>query len=305
MESKCSCLSVGGFSLTNVFRTPLHFAVARSSDHNVSRQLIKRGADIGSRNIGGKTPFHTFFRETNRELLACYSTMLETTITDDRGLQLLHYVAWSSKSIIADIQPFLTRDIACISAKDNQGRSVLFFLAERGNIAILDYILNLPKRPNVNDTDTDKMSLMHYAVRSKRVQTINILYKYGCSTQAIDNNKQTALHHAVKRKNLEAAKRLLQLDGKGLLGRVDSRGRSPLDIALSIKEIGMITYLRSMSSSISDGTVENSDELELDKSLQDISTLHSVKISWLNQVISRSGFWRVLFIFILIAILLR
>ena len=165
--------------------TPLHSAIATSNDCNVSKRLVQGGADLCSRNIEGKTPFHTFFRAINRELLASYRTAAETSFVDDRGMQLPHYIAWSSKSSIADIEPFLTGVDLQGYAKDDEGRTVLFFAAERGNIALLQYILNLPNRPHLKDTDVNGMSLMHYAVRSRRVDTIDLLFQHGCSFQIV------------------------------------------------------------------------------------------------------------------------
>ena len=104
-------------------------ALATSSDCHLSRNLFQRGADLYSQNAEGKTPLHTFFRDTNRELLACYRLEAESTIIDERGMHLLHYIAWSSISTVADIEPFLVGADSPKYAKDDQGRSVLFFAA--------------------------------------------------------------------------------------------------------------------------------------------------------------------------------
>ena len=288
--------------MLTILSTPLHFAIARSNDHNLSRKLIQRGADICSCNIEGKTPYHTFFRDTNKELLASYRAAADMTLTDDRGMQLLHYIAWSSKSTIADIQPFLAGDDSHKDVKDDEGRSVLFFAAERGNFAILDHILNLPNRPHLADTDVNGMSLMHYGVRSRRVQTIDVLFRHGCSTQTVDKNKQTALHHAVKRKNLEAIKRLLLLDGSRLLDKKDNHGRTPLDIALIANETAVIAYLRSLSPSLSDATDDLNKPLS-NPEAKEIATLHQALTHWIYQEVPESGIWRIFFAVTVLAFL--
>ena len=223
--------------------TPLHLAVARSQDYDVTRTLMEKGADMSIRNSEGRTPLHTFFRESNRTLFASYKDTLEVDVQDDQGLVLLHYIAWSSKSKVTDIQHLISADTSRAFTRDNEGRSLLFFAAERGNLEILEYILSLPQKPGLTDTDSRGMSLMHYAVRSKRVHAINLLYDSGCPARIVDHNQQTALHHAVKRGNLEAVKRLLLLDGDELLAYEDSHGRTPLESARLSNHEAVVAYL--------------------------------------------------------------
>lgn len=130
---------------------------------------------------------------------------------DNQGMGAFHYVAWSSKSTVADIKPFLTHDVSCLFAKDYEGRSVLSFAVERGNIAMLNYILGLPIQIDLCGPDKRGMSLMHYAVRSKRVEVISILRDHGCDIGALDHCQQSPLHHAAKAGNLEAVKLLLKI----------------------------------------------------------------------------------------------
>lgn len=226
--------------------TPLHFAVASAQDYNVTRTLMEKGADMSIRNADGKTPLHTFFRESNRTLFASYKDDLEVDVQDNEGLVLVHYIAWSSKSRVTDMQHLISADTSRAITKDNEGRSLLFFAAERGNLEILEYLLSLPKRPELTDTDSRGMSLMHYAIRSKRVHAINLLYDSGCPAHIADNSQQTALHHAVKRGNLEAVKRLLLLDGHDLLAYKDDHGRTPLDLARMWNHEAMKIYLEAI-----------------------------------------------------------
>ena len=226
--------------------TPLHFAVAGAQDYDLTRTLLDKGADMSIRNSEGKTPLHTFFRESNRTLFASYNFTSEVDVQDDQGLVLLHYIAWSSKSRVTDIQHLISADTSRAVTRDNEGRSLLFFAAERGNLEILEYILKLPKRPGLRDTDSRGMSLMHYAVRSKRVHAITLLYDSGCPARIVDNSQQTALHHAVKRGNLEAVKRLLLLDGRDILAYEDSHGRTPPEVARLLNHEAIVAYLETI-----------------------------------------------------------
>ena len=221
----------------------MHLAVARSQDIIISRKLLRQGGDICSRSAEGKTPLHTFFRETNRELLACCHDDVESTLTDDQGMHLLHYLAWSSKSQVSDLQPFLTEG-SDVFTRDHRGRSMLFFAAERGNTAILEHFLGSGEQPNWADADCDGLSLMHYAVRSARIQTIDVLHNHGYCALTSDKNMQNALHHAVRRSNLEATKRLLFLYGRTLLDAVDSNGRTPLNLAQDAHDSAALSHMK-------------------------------------------------------------
>ena len=258
-----------------------------------------------SRNIEGRTPFHTFFRATNRDLFASYRTAAEPTLADDRGMQLLHYVAWSSKSTIADIEPFVTGDSLQQNAKDDQGRSALILAAERGNSEILNYLLSLPNRPRLTNTDVNGLSLLHYAVRSRRVETIDLLLQHGCSSQIVDKTGQTALHHAVNRKNLEAVKRLLTLDGDGYLSRQDNRGRTPLDLALSISPENDITAYLSSLTTPSTNTFDAKDDGSLPSG--EVKTSEPWRLGparLIHQVSVRANNWRVIAVATVLVVLL-
>ena len=208
-------------------------------------------------------------------------------------MHLLHYFVWSCKSTVADIGPFLGADASYVFARDHEGRSVLSFAAERGNCRILDHILKLPNRPQLSDTDVNGLSLMHYAVRSRRTQAIEILYHHGCSIRAADKNKQTALHHAVKRGNLEAIKQLLLLNGSDLLERVDSRGQTPLELARKAGKIDVRAYLKSISPSSSPPT-DDFGGLDCPSQLQDVPGLRQSLTQWTYRIRSKLSFWRIL-----------
>ena len=187
-----------------------------------------------SLNDEGKTPFHTFFRDSHRELFASYRTAAESMVIDDREMQLHHYIAWSSRATIADIEPFLGDDLQQC-AKDDNGRTALFYAAECGNIEILTYLLGLPHAPSLVDTDFEGKSLIHYAVksRSRCVETIDFLLQHGCNAHIVAKNGRTALHYAVWKYNLEGVKKLLTVDCSRHLSWRDNDGRTPLDLALS------------------------------------------------------------------------
>ena len=245
------------------------------------------------RNSEGKTPLHTFFRESNRTLFASYKDTLEVDVQDDQGLVLLHYIAWSSKSRVTDMQHLISADTSRAITKDNESRSLLSFAAERGNLEILEYILSLPKRPELTDTDSRGMSLMHYAIRSKRVHAINLLYDSGCPARIADKSQQTALHHAVKRGNLEAVKRLLLLDGHDLLAYKDNHGRTPLDLARLWNHEAITIYLEAIPPPLV-SRASRSRHLECLSGAEEPLPQPTVASRLKLQIMAHARFWQVL-----------
>lgn len=134
---------------------------------------------------------------------------------------------------------------------------------------------------------------MHYAVRSKRTEAIVILYNHGCSIRAVDKNKQSALHHAVERGNLEAIKQLIFLDGSDLLDGVDSRGQTPLDLAINAEKVDVVAYLKSIPHS--SRTPPNDVGRSACRSqLQNTPRSRQSLTQWIYIMTSRLNFWQIL-----------
>lgn len=159
----------------------------------------------------------------------------------------IHYLAWSSKSTVADIQAFSVGDPSYLNIKDHEGRSILHFAAQRGNYPLLQYVHGLSNPPSFSDADAQGKTVMHYAVVSKRIQTIDLVYKHGGDILAVDKQGRTALHIAVMKGNLEAVKRVLQLGGSGQLLFRDLSGCTPAQLAASCGKNAIATYLKQVN----------------------------------------------------------
>lgn len=69
---------------------------------------------------------------------------------------------------------------------------------------------------DLQSTDHRDCTPLHYAVQSKRSETIELLVASGESIYYQDGLFQNALHHAAWWKNLKAAKKLVSLDDSRL-----------------------------------------------------------------------------------------
>lgn len=168
MESKYFGQYIDCFLLT-MSRTPLHLAIARSNDPSISRKLPQRGVDVCTQIIEGKTPLHTFFRETNRKLFTfarlehlrrqwwiteawiCFTTFPGPA----NPLWQIYNLSWQIPQ-------------STFWSKDHEERSSLFLTADRGKIAVLKNRLKLSGKFNLSDTDVNELSMMHINDASRR-----------------------------------------------------------------------------------------------------------------------------------------
>lgn len=210
--------------------------------------MIERGGDICNRNTDGKTPLHTFFKSSLRQIFLSELDSHDCSTEDNSGMNVLHYMVWSSQSKSADIQPFIRTDTCYLLAKDSRGRTLVFLAAERGNVEVLRYLMERLNGPNLDDTDCTGASFIHYAVRSKRShECIEILSHYGCNVRVVDHNGESPMHHAVRKRNLAAVQTLAHLSGNEFVSKLDLHGRTALDLAEMKGEAEISEYLRPIS----------------------------------------------------------
>ncbi|KAL8797987.1 MAG: hypothetical protein Q9182_007051 [Xanthomendoza sp. 2 TL-2023] len=190
---------------------PLHGALAFEDNYDAVRLLIANGADLANQSTDSKTPLHTIFNNTIGQVLQA-ADILEQTAGDYTGMSISHFIAWSSKSTALDFQRGRMHDLTDLWAPDTAGRTSLHLAAARGNLKILDYLLERAMGHHVRGTDLQGLSPLHYAVRSTRVgHVVDLLLAKGGDILTKDRSGCNILHHAAKWDNLEAIKKVLTL----------------------------------------------------------------------------------------------
>lgn len=233
-------------------RTPLHVALDRAKDYTISRTLIANGADLENRDVERKTPCHNFFNMAVGEVLLQHNRdIVDLQTCDNNGMSILQYAAWSSQSqpchIFAcirtdDIEPFMTRD--------HLGRRMIHFAAQRGNIEVLRYLLNLPFNIDIDCKDMAGLTPLHYAAESKRVDTITLLVSKGANIHAVDMHGRTPMHRAATRNNLLAINCIAEIAGKGIIGKVDYHGNTPAQLAYRYRATAAAEYLSDIGNEV-------------------------------------------------------
>ena len=180
------------------------------TNYETSHALLTHGADLGNRDMEGKTPCHTFFNPVVGQILLSHREEISDLLASDhKGMNIFHYASWSSKSEAQHIFACVTPDdVHSISAQDSLGRTMLHLASQRGNVTLIQSLLNLPFKIEVDLPDKKGQTALHYAVHSKRVDTISTLVAAGANIDAVDSQGKTPLDHAREGHNLLAINRL-------------------------------------------------------------------------------------------------
>ncbi|KAL8705253.1 MAG: hypothetical protein Q9201_001632 [Fulgogasparrea decipioides] len=231
--------------------SPLHCALALEDNYDAARLLIESGADLANKAIDNRTPLHTFFTNTVGQVIM-NADWIEETLADSGGMSITHFIAWSSRSTTTDFQRARSHDMIDMWTTDGWGRTCLHFAAYRGNLAVLEYLLERAPPDEVRRTDLQGLTPLHYAVRSSRVAcVVSTLLANGASIFAKDNSDCNILHHAARWNSLGAVKQIAALDVAKTLLSPDKHGRMPSDCATGARMCAVREHLLHMESTIS------------------------------------------------------
>ncbi|KAL8917145.1 MAG: hypothetical protein Q9208_008114 [Pyrenodesmia sp. 3 TL-2023] len=240
--------------------TPLHLAIALAKDYNVSRLLVRSGADLQNKNAEGKTPLHTFFSAVVQQILRCHSDYLDLSASDHDGMTLLHYLAWSSKTSSDDFHKYRQQSHLSLLDVNAEGQSVLHLAAQRGNLAIMRYIIQADGvfRTLADLQDVRGRTALYSAVESKRgAEAVAVLLSHGADIRARDHHGRSALHHAARQGRLTVVEGLVKALSPNMLDDlhiVDIAGKTPEMVATSCNAQHVAVFLqKEMAKSVKHG----------------------------------------------------
>ncbi|KAH7127964.1 hypothetical protein B0J13DRAFT_530646 [Dactylonectria estremocensis] len=245
-------------------RGPLHFT-ARSTfmDGNIFklRRLLQSGADINlplSYQYGSPLAYHIsqdsvttaemlidleadpwatgshFFDATNHAIMKQNLALLKKIMTTKRARDSPE--RWAQPCSIN------------IGGRTRRTGSRLHLAAATGLLAVRFYI-NEGLLTDLEVTDDNLETPMHYAARFKNHSAIEFLKERGGNIDATCRRGLTPLHQAVRLRHLECVKMLLKLGAKQML---DSSGKSPLVYAYAQGNREVIKALESANDHVND-----------------------------------------------------
>jgi ankyrin repeat protein len=168
------------FSNLRYSQTPLHSAIILSKSYDTCRVLLEHGANLWKRNAEGQTPLHTPPNQVSNQILHCYGSLLDVSACGDDGMPLLHYMAWSSKTSLKIFWRYHKHGDVGLEMVDVEGTSLLHLAAQRGNVPVIEYLLDLDQDNNTKLRDRRVRTVLHYKVENKRApQTLAVLVSHG------------------------------------------------------------------------------------------------------------------------------
>ncbi|CAG2256755.1 unnamed protein product [Mytilus edulis] len=190
-----------------------------------------------------------------------------------------------------------------IEVKDNEGRSPFYVACEKGQIAVVRYLMKynenidtknmdntaalsatclnghtevaqllLDNKADINSKDTYGQTALHSACQNGHAETVKILMEFGMNVNQKNKNGRTPLYLACGHGCHDTVKYLLDLNGQALISRVDTtikteKGWSPLHIACCKGYLEIVKLLIDVGMNLNDRTKSNSTPLH--KACQD------------------------------------
>lgn len=147
-----------------------------------------------------------------------------------------------SKKLAQDDAQFL-KDLAHvglhINSKDMQGKTLLFFAVESGDVSNVARLIRLGV--DVNARDMDGRTALFYAMAFGLTDVAELLIRADVNIDGLDKNSATALHYGVAFDKTEASILLINADCDVNVQDVD--GVTPLLLAYQNKNLALIHTL--------------------------------------------------------------
>lgn len=259
---------------TRYRRTPLHIA-ARQSDLEVVRRLLDGGAAIHARDCLGETALHLACRDRGskslrvvKHLLGRGASVLEAAhpdkaggrlppheaalegfkdaveyfldegfdkdATDARGWQMIHHAA--SHGHVGVLKLLLERGTRTGCSTRIEGDRPLHLAACGGHVKAIAVLCEFGADVNV-ETWKGGYYPMHYAAQYGHINVISLLQKKGAKIDALDENGNTSLLHAVRGGKPQAVSLLCDY------GASVNQGGRPLFEAASLGHVDIVSIL--------------------------------------------------------------
>ena len=262
-----------------------------STEFETCRILLQYGADASMQDMEQKVTLHTFFNGAVSTVLLDRHDLIDDELAPDQhGMTVAHYAAWSSRTTPAHIAYFIRAQPLLGNAPDNQGRRLIHFAAERGNIALLEYLCDISITSDINLPDATGCTPLHYAARTKRVGAMACLLSKGADIMnAVSCQGRSVVHEAAARNNVAALDLLFATHriSSSILDIADDQGLTPLVLARRHEARLAVGYLESYFASSSTRTTGST----LPKSSKAISTRHATRRISSSSLQRTSLFW--------------
>jgi ankyrin repeat protein len=209
--------------------TPLHWAVDKGRTH-VVELLIAKGANINAKDKNGDTPLSYAITNENSGM-ATLLLLAGTKIPgkEEELKEMLKKISPLHRAVrdenLGDVKTFLEKYPDQVNARDEFGRTPLYWAAREDNIEICEILLS--HGADINAATPDGWTPLHTAVYNKNPRIVVLLIEKGADVNVKNSDSETPLHWAARR----GEKGLIEpLIAKGAaLDARDNNGKTPLD----------------------------------------------------------------------------
>lgn len=220
--------------------TALHNAVSAKSAEVVD-VLLKGSASFTAKNRRGETPFTkaiyskfgdgvVVFLKHGADPSAYVGTVRpQEEAVKSGNTEMVELFMDHVKGDIKALDDFHNKEVLQ-KMHDDQGMTLVHWIAKRGHSGLLDVVLRLAVRPFMGGIDKTGRTALHYAATGGFTDIIVKLYGQedsGLDLNTQDNDRRTAMHEAAINHHPDTVKGLLKLEADQTLK--DNQGKTALE----------------------------------------------------------------------------
>lgn len=266
--------------------TALHWAAQKGFADIVTMLISTEKVDINGRDDENWTPLHWAVQNGHDDVLDILLNTkgIQINVHQKDEMTPLHFAA--STGNLSALKKLLSVDGIEVDTVDNGGLTALHWACQNGKYQIVDYIVNVDHRADVNKKDDEGWTPLHWAAQNNDIKSVielckndkidmNIKDKQGftpfliavlnsaietlsafLNIQKVDVNVRdldgkSALHFAVRSGNLRVVQILLN-DDRIDVNAKQNNGLTPLHLAVASKNIDVVKLLLSAKGIIPD-----------------------------------------------------
>ena len=190
--------------LTQSFSNTMNNALieaAKSGNLVEIERLLKRGANINTKDSTGRTPLHAASYNDHINIVNfLISNGADVNAKSNVDATPLHMASYSGH---ADIVNFLVSKGANVNAKDNGGRTPLHAASYNGHADIVSFLIGKGADINAKAINDYGVTPLHVASFKGHVDIVEILISKGADVNVKDNNGKTPLNLAADKGNAD------------------------------------------------------------------------------------------------------
>ena len=223
------------------FKTPLHHGSEMGQIEVVDKIIAISTESVNLPDSEGMTPLHHCSQRGHIEVV---NKILEIStesvnVQDKKGMTPLHISIVKGeftivKSILSEGNPSPANIFAIIISN---GKTCLEMITEHGDLEIIQAVILLLGRTNINFQDDNQRTILHFCSQNGHIEVVNKIL--AISTESVnlsDSKGMTPLHHCSQNGHIEVVQRILRTS-RSSLEISNSLGLSPWGSSIEGKQL--------------------------------------------------------------------